>query len=273
MKIDPGIFLGLLVGIGGIVVGLVLEGGTITEILQPTAALIVFGGTLGATLIAQPLPIVWGAAKQFLAVFRDSRLDLDAVIDEVVELAQEARRNGIISLEKKLSSIPDRFMRKAVTLAVDGTESKDLREIMEVEIHQESARREAEAKVLEAAGGYAPTIGIIGAVLGLIQVMKHLENIEEVGHGIAVAFVATIYGVGIANIVLLPSAKRMLGRIERAMVRKELMLEGVICLTEGLNPRLIRFKLGGYLESDKHTDEELGGSAGPAPEVQHAAQK
>ena len=109
--------------------------------------------------------------------------------------------------KKKLSSIPDRFMRKAVTLAVDGTESKDLREIMEVEIHQESYRREAEAKVLEAAGGYAPTIGIIGAVLGLIQVMKHLENIEEVGKGIAVAFVATVYGVGLANIVLLPGGQ------------------------------------------------------------------
>jgi chemotaxis protein MotA len=273
MKIDPGIFLGILVGVGGIAAGLILEGGTISEIVQPTAALIVFGGTLGATLISQPLPVVWGAAKQFLSVFTDSRIDLDAVIDEVVELAQEARRNGIISLEKKLSSVPDRFMRKAVALAVDGTESKDLREIMEVEIQQGSARREAEAKVLEAAGGYAPTIGIIGAVLGLIQVMKHLENIEEVGKGIAVAFVATIYGVGLANIVLLPGAKRMMGRIEREMVRKELMLEGVICLTEGLNPRLIRFKLGGYLESDTKSDEELGGSPVRAPEVQHATQK
>ncbi len=273
MKIDAGIFLGLLVGLGGIIAGLVLEGGTVSEILQPTAAMIVFGGTLGATLISQPLPVVWGAAKQFLAVFSNSNVDLDEVIDQIVDLAQEARRNGIISLEKKLSVLPDRFLRKAVTLAVDGTESKELREIMEVEIHQESARREAEAKVLEAAGGYAPTIGIIGAVLGLIQVMKHLENIEEVGRGIAVAFVATIYGVGLANIVLLPGAKRMISRIERFVVRKEVMLEGVICLTEGLNPRLIRFKLGGYLESDKQTDEELGGAPGGAPEVQHAAQK
>jgi chemotaxis protein MotA len=273
MKIDPGIFAGLLVGIGGIIAGLVLEGGTVTEILQPTAALIVFGGTLGATLISQPFPVVWGAAKQFLGVFRDSRLDLNEVIDQVVDLAQEARRNGIISLEKKLSGIPDRFMRKAVTLAVDGTESKDLREIMEVEIQQESTRREAEAKVLEAAGGYAPTIGIIGAVLGLIQVMKHLENIEEVGRGIAVAFVATIYGVGIANIVLLPGARRMAGRIERNMIRKELMLEGIICLTEGLNPRLIRFKLGGYLDSDKQVDQELGGTPAGAPAIQHATQK
>jgi chemotaxis protein MotA len=273
MRIDAGIILGLLVGIGGIVAGLILEGGSVLEILQPTAALIVFGGTLGATLISQPLPTVWGAAKQFFSIFGQSRLNLDEVIDQVVDLAQEARRNGIISLEKKLSGIPDRFMRKAVTLAVDGTESKDLREIMEVEIHQESARREAEAKVLEAAGGYAPTIGIIGAVLGLIQVMKHLENIEEVGHGIAVAFVATIYGVGIANIVLLPGAKRMISRIEGTAVRKELMLEGVICLTEGLNPRLIRFKLGGYLDSHEQEDEELGGSPGRAPEVQHAAQK
>jgi chemotaxis protein MotA len=273
MKIDAGIFLGLAVGIGGIVAGLILEGGSVLEIVQPTAALIVFGGTLGATLISQPLPTVWGATRQFLSIFGESRQNLDDVIDQVVDLAQEARRNGIISLEKKLSGISDRFMRKAVTLAVDGTESKDLREIMEVEIHQESSRREAEAKVLEAAGGYAPTIGIIGAVLGLIQVMKHLENIEEVGHGIAVAFVATLYGVGIANIVLLPGAKRMISRIEQVAVRKELMLEGVICLTEGLNPRLIRFKLGGYLDSPTEDDEELGGSPGRAPEVQHAAQK
>jgi chemotaxis protein MotA len=259
--------------VGGIVAGLVLEGGSVYEILQPTAAMIVFGGTLGATLISHPLGVVVSAARQTLAMFNERSHNLDDVIGGIVDLAQEARRNGIISLEKKLNDIPDRFMRKAVTLAVDGTESKDLREIMEVEIHQETARREAEAKVLEAAGGYAPTIGIIGAVLGLIQVMKHLENIEEVGKGIAVAFVATIYGVGLANIVLLPGAKRMMSRIERAVVERELMLEGIVCLTEGLNPRLIRFKLDGYLDLSKQVEDGAEGAQGRAPEVQHATQK
>jgi chemotaxis protein MotA len=218
--------------------------------------LIVFGGTFGATLLAQPVSVCLGACRQLLKVIYETEQDYDAIIEEIIGLSNDARRSGIISLEKRLSQIPDRFLRKAVTLAVDGTEAKDLREIMRMEIEQQSARRHAEAGVFETAGGFAPTVGIIGAVLGLIQVMKHLDNIEEVGKGIAVAFVATIYGVGVANLFLLPAAKKIIARADQAATVGEIKLEGVISLTEGLNPRLIRSKLEGFLDPDAPSSPE-----------------
>ena len=151
-------------------------------------------------------------------------------------------------MDKKIQDIADPFLHKAMSLAVDGTDPKDLRGILENEIDQDMGRREAEAQVFESAGGFAPTIGIIGAILGLIQVMKHLDDISEVGKGIAVAFVATIYGVGIANLVLLPGAKKILARARQLETVKFLMLEGAVGLAEGLNPRLIRSRLEAFVE-------------------------
>ena len=248
MKIDKATVLGLFMALGGICFGLVLEGGSLWEILQPTAALIVFGGTFGATLVAQPFSLVMRAIKAFFGIFLEPTYHLDALIDSIVNLSNQARRNGIVSLEKQMDQIPHPFLRKAVTLAVDGAESHEIRRIMELEMEQDSARQEAGARVLETAGGFAPTIGIIGAVLGLIQVMKHLENIDEVGKGIAVAFVATIYGVGVANLVLLPGAKKIVVRAQQQMTMKDLMLEGVVSIAEGLNSRLIQQRLEGFLE-------------------------
>lgn len=275
MKLDKATILGLLLAIGGISAGLLLEGGSLFEVLQPTAALIVLGGTIGATMVSQPFKDILGAGRQFVGIFKESESDIDETVELIVKLAYEARRSGIISLEKKLAEIPDRFMRKALMLAVDGTEPKDLREIMEMEISQYVARREAEARVFESAGGYSPTIGIIGAVLGLIQVMKHLDNIDEVGKGIAVAFVATIYGVGIANLVLLPASKKIIGRAQEAAMMRELMLEGVISLTEGLNPRLIRSKLEGYQDEKEEPegDQTSQSPSAPPKEMHAAAQK
>ena len=156
-----------------------------------------------------------------------------------------------------MNAIADPFLKKALSLAVDGTDLQDLRRIMELEIQMAEQHGEAEAKVFEAAGGYAPTIGIIGAVLGLIQVMKHLEDIEAVGHGIAVAFVATVYGVAVANIILLPAATKLKLRLQHALQIKELMLEGVVSIAEGLNPKLVRSKLEAYLR-----DRSYGNSKG-----------
>ena len=260
MRIDAGTILGVILAAGGIWWGLVLEGGSLHEILQPTAALIVFGGTFGATLISVPFPTVVGACRQVVVIFSQPKQDLDAKTDQIVSLANKARRAGIVSLEKQLKEISDPFLGKAITLAVDGAEPGDIRHIMEKEIDQEFGRREAEARVFETAGGYAPTIGIIGAVLGLIQVMKHLEDIDEVAKGIAVAFVATIYGVGVANLVLLPGAKKIISRAQQAATSKELTLEGVIGLSEGLNPRLIRNKLSAFLEGNDEEPSETSGS-------------
>ncbi len=248
MRTDWATLLGLVLAVGGISAGLVLEGGSVFEILQPTAALIVFGGTMGATLIAQPMGTVWRALRQVFHLFAEPHYDVRPVVEKIVELANKARRLGIVSLDKEIRDISDPFLKKAVTLAVDGTEPKDLRQILENEIDLDVARWESEARVLEIAGGFAPTIGIIGAVLGLIQVMKHLQDIDEVGKGIAVAFVATIYGVGAANLLLLPGAKKIVGRAHRMETFKMLMLEGAVSLAEGLNPRLIRSRLEVFLE-------------------------
>ena len=186
-------------------------------------------------------------SKQLKTVFFEKTQAPEAIIEEIIGYATKARKNGIVSLEQDADAISDKFLRKALNLAVDGTDLQVLRKMMEIEIGLEEHQGEAEAKVFEAAGGYAPTIGIIGAVLGLIQVMKHLEDIKEVGRGIAVAFVATVYGVASSNLFFLPAANKIKTRLQNALQVKELMLEGVIGIVEGLNPKLIRSKLDAYV--------------------------
>jgi chemotaxis protein MotA len=243
---DFATFGGLALALAGILGGLVLEGGNIREIAQLTAALIVLGGTLGAVLISTPMPVLKRAARQLPNVFFDRAENPAAVIEQIIDFATKARKSGIVTLESESENIHDPFLRKALTLAVDGTDLSDLRKMMELEISLYEHRAEAEAKVFEAAGGYSPTIGIIGAVLGLIQVMKHIENVNEVGKGIAVAFVATIYGVASANIFFLPAANKLKANLQRNVLRRELILEGVVAIVEGLNPKLVRSKLEAY---------------------------
>ena len=237
---------GLILALGGIVGGLLLEGGKIRDVAQITAAVIVFGGTFGAVMVTTPYPVLVRALHKLNRVFVDRAPRPGEAIEEIISFASKARRHGIVSLEQDADNVPDPFLRKALNLAVDGTDLDDIRRMMELEVAAEEHRGEDEAKVFEAAGGYAPTVGIIGAVLGLIQVMKHLENIDEVGRGIAVAFVATVYGVGSANLFFLPAANKLRSRVQRATQIRELMLEGVISIVEGLNPKLIRTKLEAY---------------------------
>ena len=263
---DVASFAGVFIAVGGIVGGLILEGGAISDIAQYTAAIIVLGGTVGAVLIATPLPVVLGAARRLFSVFFDQAVTPDASIEEIIGYATKARKNGIVSLEQDADVVQDPFLRKALNLAVDGTDLQELRKMMELEIALEEHEAEAEAKVFEAAGGFAPTIGIIGAVLGLIQVMKNLQNIDEVGHGIAVAFVATVYGVGVANIFFLPAANKIKARAHRRILIKELALEGVVGIVEGLNPKLIRSKLEAYArgESPAKSKSAAKGAVSPA---------
>lgn len=245
-RIDLASIAGLMVALGGILGGLLIEGGRLKDVAQFTAAMIVLGGTVGAVLISTPLDVTLGAAKRFGGVFRDATQPLHDVIEEVITYATKARKNGLVSLEQEAEQITDPFLKKALNLAVDGTDLQELRKMLELEIEMEEHQVEAEAKVFEAAGGYAPTIGIIGAVLGLIQVMKNLANIDEVGHGIAVAFVATVYGVGSANLIFLPAAAKIKARFAAEVHRRELIVEAVSSIVEGLNPKLIRMKLEAY---------------------------
>lgn len=264
IKPDISSILGVLIALGGILGGLVLEGGKIAELAQVTAAMIVLGGTLGAVMITTPLSTLLSAVKKLRMVFFETTHSPSQTIEEIITYASKARRNSIVSLETDLDNIGDPFLRKALTLAVDGTDLNALRSMMELDIALDEKGAEAEAKVYESAGGYAPTIGIIGAVLGLIQVMKHLENIEEVGRGIAVAFVATIYGVGVANLFFLPAAHKLKARSQQVLHTKELMLEGVCSIVEGLNPKLIRVKLENFAPPGKELAAESQRGAAPA---------
>jgi chemotaxis protein MotA len=242
---------GLVMALAGIIGGLVLENGRIQDISQATAAMIVLGGTFGAVMVTTPLPVILRALRNLKNVFLEPVNAASGIVEQLVLFATKARKNGIVSLETDTASIGDPFFRKSLNLAVDGTDLQELRKMMEIDIALGEQAGEAEAKVWEAAGGYSPTIGIIGAVMGLIQVMKHLEDIAAVGHGIAVAFVATVYGVGAANLFFLPAASKLRARLREAIVVKEMTLEGVIGIVEGLNPTLIRLKLEAFDQQPK----------------------
>lgn len=256
MRADKASVAGVLLALGGILAGLLLEGGRLSQILQPTAAMIVFGGTLGAVMIQFPLSVVLDAFRRMGSVFFHADRDPEATVRQLVTYAQKARREGIISLDADLPQIEDPFLRRSLMLAVDGTEPQELRKMMELELDNQAEHEERSPQVFESAGGFAPTIGIIGAVLGLIQVMQHLDKIDEVGKGIAVAFVATIYGVGSANLLYLPAAGKMRIRIRNEQIMREMTLEGVASILEGVNPHVLESKLLGFLVEARKTEEE-----------------
>ena len=262
---------GVALGLGGVVGGLLLEGGSLSQVLQPTAAMIVFGGTAGAVLIQFPLSVVLKAVRRLAHVFLQPKHHPGEMVRELVKYANRARREGIVSLDAELDQIQEPFPKKSLMLAVDGTEPQELRAMMELELQNHADHEEKIPQVFEAAGGFSPTIGIIGAVMGLIQVMQHLDKIDEVGRGIAVAFVATIYGVGAANLFLLPAAGKLRIRIREEEVLREMTLEGVVSILEGMNPRMLETRLLGFLAEGR---SELGPKAPPEiklenqPEVQ-----
>lgn len=253
---DKSTFGGIVLATAGIVAGLVLEGGRVAQIIQPTAALIVFGGTIGAVLVQFPMGTVRQAVRHLRLIFFERKSDAEEMIANLVQYAQKARRDGIVSLDDELPHIADPFLHRSLMLAIDGTEPSELRKAMELELDNEAEREDQIPRVFEAAGGFAPTVGIIGAVLGLIQVMQHLDNIGEVGKGIAVAFVATIYGVASANILFLPCAGKLKIRLREQQLVREMTLEGIVSILEGTNPRALEGKLAGYLPEKRLRQEE-----------------
>jgi chemotaxis protein MotA len=242
---------GIIVAILGILAGMMIEGGSISQITQPTAALIVIGGTMGAVMLQFPLKIFLAALQHMAKIFFSGASTGEAVLRQLVQFANKARKSGIVSLDQDLATISDPFFKQSLMLAIDGTEPNEVRKIMQLELDNKTEMEEKIPQVFEAAGGYSPTVGIIGAVLGLIQVMQHLDNITEVGRGIAVAFVATIYGVALANLVFLPIAGKLKIRHREEQMVKEMILEGVVSILEGMNPRMMETKLRTFLLDHK----------------------
>jgi chemotaxis protein MotA len=249
-RVDVAILVGAVVGIGLVLGGHGLEGGSIRSLLQGAAAVIVFGGTLGAVLLSFPLRDLKHAVTSLRHLVVDDSPPADGMVGVIGRFAVRARKEGLLSLEDDAEKMSDPFLKRALALAIDGTSSTTLRAMLEDEISSREEIEEVPARVFEAAGGYAPTVGILGAVLGLINVMENLADPSNLGAGIAVAFVATVYGVGSANLIFLPIANRFRARAQRNARRREAVLEGVMAIQEGLNPRLIDMKLRGLLGID-----------------------
>lgn len=244
--------LGLVIGIGGILIGNFLEGGHISSLFQLTAALIVFGGTLGAVLLSHRIEDLKLAVAFLRLAFRGAENgERSKIAREVIQSAQLARRESILALESSLAKFSDPFMRSVYRFVIDGVDPEVLRRIFEEEIFINERRKLSAAKVWSDAGGFAPTIGIIGAVLGLISVMANISDTALLGQGIAVAFVATIYGVGAANLVFIPVANKMKALIRFRSETEQMILEGAVAIVSGLNPYLIEQKMRAFTNEVK----------------------
>lgn len=239
--------VGVLIALGAIIGGNLLEGGHTDSLIQLTAFVIVGGGTLGAVMLQYPMGTFVTSLKMLPWIFIPPKVAGEEAVDKIVEWSNIARKEGLLGLETIAESEPDDFSRKGLQLLVDGSEPETIRGILDVEVGVAEHGATQAAKVYEAAGGYSPTIGIIGAVMGLIHVMNNLADPSKLGPGIAVAFVATIYGVGMANLFFLPMGSKLKGLIHEQTQFREMIIEGIISIAEGENPRNIETKLQGYL--------------------------
>ncbi len=243
---DFGTIGGIVFAIGMILVGQAIEGGHVGSILQVTAAMIVFGGTIGAVAVSFPINEFIRGIKMGAGTLTQRKSDLHLILDQVVDLAGVARRDGVLALEQRLPELKDPFLKRAVGFIVDGVDATVARDALETEIMREFEEGTVGAKVFEAMGGYAPTVGILGAVLGLIHVMENLNDPSKLGGGIATAFVATVYGVGSANLLFLPLANKIKRKLALEKERRVLIAEAALSIQAGLNPRVLREKLLAY---------------------------
>jgi chemotaxis protein MotA len=244
---DRTTLFGLLLGGLSLLGGYFLEGGSAGMILQVTAFVIVLGGTAGAVCLSFSGPQLRQSWRSLPNIFRKPQDNTPSQVGHIVELAYRARREGLLALEPEVANLPDPFLRRGLQLVIDGFTPQQVREIMEMDLAQQEESGQIPTKVFEAAGGYAPTIGILGAVLGLIQVMQHLTDPARLGTGVAVAFVATIYGVASANLLFLPISHKLKLQHDHQMFRQEMLLEGVLALAQGEHPRLIAERLDGII--------------------------
>jgi chemotaxis protein MotA len=238
---------GLAIGLIAIIGGQVLEGGHIGSLVQPTALLIVCGGTLGAVLLQSPIHVFKRGMQMVKWVWVPPIIEQKRQVDQILSWSQLSRREGLLALENYIPGLKDEFTRKGLQLLVDGADPERIRELLEVDINTFEDEWRQSAKIWESAGGYSPTIGILGAVMGLIHVMENLSDPTKLGAGIAVAFVATIYGVGLANLVYLPIAGKLKYYIMRMVASREMLIDGLVGIAVGDNPRIIESRLKGYL--------------------------
>lgn len=245
---DWGGLTGLALAFIGILLSYGLDGGRVLSLLQPAAFVIVFGGTMGAVITQTPLPTFIRGVKMLRWIINPPVDERKILLNRVSMWSQHVRREGLLSLEPYMRSTKDPFVAKGLRLMIDGIEVDQLKEILDAEIGGFESHLRTAVKVWESAGGYSPTIGILGAVLGLIRVMEHLSDPSKLGAGIAVAFVATVYGVGLANLVYLPIGNRLKSSISLQVRQRELVMEGLLSIAQGEHPRVTEDRLAAYLE-------------------------
>ena len=247
MRLDLNSIVGIILSLGAIIGGQVLEGGHLGSLVQITAFVIVVGGTLGAVLVQSPMKIFVSGMKMGWWVFAPPLLLPQPLVRQIVDWSHISRKEGLLALELYAEMTTDSLTKRGLQLLVDGSDPEKLREAMEVEMSGLEGLQRQAARIWEAAGGYAPTIGILGAVLGLIHVMENLSDPARLGSGIAVAFVATVYGVGLANLVFLPISNKLKTIIAQHAVMREILVDGLVAIANGENPRIIEARLQGYI--------------------------
>ncbi len=240
--------LGVILAFAAILGGNLLEGGAVSSLFNGPAAIIVIGGTLAATILQTSWPVLKRASAQFRWVFLPPFISIEDGIGKVIDWSVKARKQGLLGLEGLAEREPENFARKGLQLLVDGAEPETIRSIMVIDLDCREERNLESARVFEAMGGYSPTLGIIGAVMGLIQVMTNLEDPQSLGNGIATAFVATIYGVALANLLFFPVANKLRGLVKERSRYEDMMIDGLIAIAEGENPKSIELRLRGFLQ-------------------------
>ncbi len=258
---DPGTLIGIIVGLGAIFAGMTMEGASLGSLIEPSSAVIVFIGTLGATMGGFLFKDTTGVAGVVKNAFLGKVHQPDGAIKTVVQMAEQARREGLLSLEDAAKTIDDPFLQKGIQMAVDGTDPDELREILETEIFAMKARHKAGAKFFSDMGAFGPTLGIIGTVIGLVHMLENLEDPATAGPAIAVAFTATLYGVMSANLIFIPVANKLKRMSELETHHMELLVEGILSIQAGANPRIIEQKLLSFLPPKQRKAIEAGRAA------------
>ncbi|PKM47350.1 MAG: motility protein A [Firmicutes bacterium HGW-Firmicutes-8] len=246
---DLSSIIGLVLGFAMLLIAYVEEGGQLSALVQPTAAMIVFGGTIGAVMTSFTLNDLKQVGKLFQIVFKEKKYEVNELITILCSFAEKARREGLLSLERETANIDDEFLRQGIQLVVDGTDPALVRDILETQIEFTDQRHKIGADIFESAGGYSPTMGIIGTVLGLVMVLGNLTNPDELGPSIAVAFIATLYGVAFANLAWLPIGHKLKLKSKQERFMREIALEGVLSIQAGDNPGIVREKLRAFLSA------------------------
>lgn len=251
---DLSSIIGLIIGFALLLAGFTLEGGHLTSLLEPTAAMIVFGGTVGAVMTSFSMEDIKQVPKLFKIMFTEKKYEVNELISTLCGFAEKARREGLLCLERETSSIDDDFLRQGIQLVVDGTDPALVRDILETQIDFTDQRHKTGADIFEAAGGYSPTMGIIGTVMGLVHVLGNLSEPDKLGPSIAVAFIATLYGVAFANLMWLPMAHKLKLKSKQERFIREIALEGILSIQAGDNPSIVREKLRAFLSEKVRQD-------------------